>query len=453
MLLQSIFRQVVICLILGLTSCEQLIQTDPPKTLVSSEILLSDPSLLESALLGCYYSLDFEGGFIPYIGLYADELSSSSSSSSIPEFSASSLSANTNTGNYAVWKSLYSVIYQTNVIIEKVASSSTNGDTLLTRFVAEAKFLRALSYFYLVNIWGDVPILTTADVGITSRQPRDPVSAVYSHLIQDLLDAQNELPSIYPTGKKTRATRFAATALLARAYLYTGLWEKAQASASLVIDSGLYTAAGKLPALEKTFDASSIEAIFHIWNAAGYTAVGNMLLPDSPTTVPTYYLSAGLLDAFEKGDLRKLSWVSASVVNGRNYFFPFKYKVKNSGAVSEYSVMLRVSEQYLIRAQARANLNNLTGAIQDLNVVRERSGLTMVSQAAKEPLLDAIAKERRVELFCENAHRFFDLKRSGRIDAVMSPLKATWQSKAALFPIPLEELRLNSALTQNPSYN
>jgi hypothetical protein len=119
-------------------------------------------------------------------------------------------------------------------------------------------------------------------------------------------------------------------------------------------------------------------------------------------------------------------------------------------------MVLRLAEQYLIRAEARAAMNNLTGAKADLDVIRVRAGLPRTTANTKEAILNAIAHERRIELFTEWGHRWFDLKRTGAIDSVMKNIaieKASiWNTNFKLFPIPQTEILLNSRLIQNNGY-
>jgi hypothetical protein len=115
-------------------------------------------------------------------------------------------------------------------------------------------------------------------------------------------------------------------------------------------------------------------------------------------------------------------------------------------------MMLRLAEQYLIRAEARAQLENIPGAQEDLNAIRSRAGLPDTDADDKASLLLAIERERQAELFAEGGHRWLDLKRTNRADAVLGPLKADWQTPDALFPIPDAERQLNPNLTQNDGY-
>jgi hypothetical protein len=163
----------------------------------------------------------------------------------------------------------------------------------------------------------------------------------------------------------------------------------------------------------------------------------------------------------EPADLRK-SWIRTVTVGGKQYNSPYKYKLNTGTPREEYNMVLRLAEQYCIRAEARARLNQLTEAVSDLNTIRKRAGLPDLNTISTQAqVLAAVEQERRMELFAEWGHRWFDLKRwpartldgKKRIDEIMYALRpATWKTTAALWPIPDDERIQNHALTQNPGY-
>jgi hypothetical protein len=162
------------------------------------------------------------------------------------------------------------------------------------------------------------------------------------------------------------------------------------------------------------------------------------------------------LQAFEPGDLRRSEWVDSIIVGSNTYYYPFKYKIKSGSTLTEYSMVLRLGEQWLIRAEARAQQGDSAGARSDLDMIRSRAGLAPTTATTRSDLLTAILHERQVELFTEWGHRWFDLKRTGNVDAVMqvvTQLKGgNWDTNSQLFPIPRSEITVNQNLTQNPSY-
>jgi len=193
---------------------------------------------------------------------------------------------------------------------------------------------------------------------------------------------------------------------------------------------------------------------------------GQTFVPDN-SGLPVYELSPFLQSDFEPDDLRNVNWVTTVNYDGAPHRIPYKYKIgKKLDNVPqeqlEATVMLRLAEQYLIRAEARAQLGVLNGANSaesDLNIIRNRAGLGNTTAIGQTAMLDAIFKERRIEFFVESGHRWMDMKRTGRINAIMSvvtPIKGgTWNSDKALMPIPASEILRNPTLHghQNPGYS
>jgi hypothetical protein len=170
-------------------------------------------------------------------------------------------------------------------------------------------------------------------------------------------------------------------------------------------------------------------------------------------------MSPFLYNAFEPNDRRFSEWVGVDSSTGTSYFFPYKYKQAITGnPVTEYTMVFRLAEQVLIRAEAEAELNDLADAALDLNAIRNRAGLPNTTAANQAQLLAAILQERKIELFTEWGHRWLDLKRTGNIDQVMGSGGVTaakggsWNSDWALFPIPLAELQRDPNLSQNSGY-
>jgi hypothetical protein len=163
------------------------------------------------------------------------------------------------------------------------------------------------------------------------------------------------------------------------------------------------------------------------------------------------------MSSFEMGDARKENWVLSGVKEGHLWSHPLKYKSTYKDSIqTEYYMVLRLAEQYLIRAEARAQQNKLTGingAAGDIDSIRLRAGLPGINTAAtKDEMLNAIAKERRMELFVEWGHRWLDLKRTGKAKEVLSLVKTNWQDNDTIYPIPYKELQLNPRLKQNSGY-
>jgi hypothetical protein len=342
------------------------------------------------------------------------------------------------------------VIAQANACLEGLAATSALSATNNAQFKGEAEFLRAYGNFYLVNLFGDIPLINTTEWTKTNSVTRSSTDAVYAQIISDLTDAQASLPASYASGQVIRATKWAAAALLARVQLYRQQWASAEQQATSIIDgSGL-----SLTGLNNVFLIGSTEAIFQL-QPPPYHSNPNETLVFVNFGTPNYLLTTQQLNAFETGDQRKTAWVDSLSYNGQTLYYPYKYKSNTYNPPStEYYMVLRLAEQYLIRAEARAKQDNISGAVADLNLIRERAGLTDLSTTIDQATcLLAVEQERRVELFAEWGHRWFDLKRTNRAAAVLPAVKPKWTANAEMYPIPVSEIILNPHLTQNPGYN
>jgi starch-binding outer membrane protein, SusD/RagB family len=455
-----------------LPSCKKFVEIDPPANSITTSQVFSDSADASSALLGIYTNLSNtntntsfgNGKMTELCGLYADELVKFTTDGSFEYYinALTPLSYNLD----QIWNSPYSHVYRVNACLEGLnASELTLG--VKNQFTGEAKFLRALCYFYLVNLFGDVPYITSINWQQTAIAPRTSQNEIYQNIISDLKDAQNLLRSDFSisNNERVRANKWAAAALLSRAYLYTGEWSAADLTASSIISDGGF---GLSSEPGEVYFTNSSEAILQ-WHLNvdvfpnNLTAEGIAMIP-FPGGSPNFYLSNYLLNDFESGDKRKAAWVDSIVYEGNVYYYPYKYKSGpaqyNPGApATEYYTVLRLAEQYLIRAEARAQLNDLSGAISDVNIIRTRAGLPALPDSMNQlQVLSAIQHERRIELFAEWGHRWFDLKRTSTADeqmAVVTPTKTggqPWQPFRKLFPIPLTELNSNPFLTQNPNY-
>jgi len=239
---------------------------------------------------------------------------------------------------------------------------------------------------------------------------------------------------------------------LARVYLYKEEWALAEEEATLVINNGaLYHMEEDL---DKVFlkEAPSIIWQLHPGISGLNTHYASTFIFSSGPP-PIAAISSNLLNAFEVGDQRKVHWIGNVSAGSQTWYYPYKYKKNtNTGTTQEYAIVLRLEEQYLIRAEARAHQGNLIGAKEDMNTIRNRAGLAPTTANTSENLLLAILLERRVELFTELGQRWFDLKRSGQAQAVLGVLKLGWKSTDKWLPLPETELVLNKNLYQNPGY-
>jgi len=496
-------------MITSLSACKKFIQVGAPQTQTPASVVFSDPGLATGAMLNIYGQMMSAQSFCSlyttlYCGQSADELINYSTGTSAVYYTNTLTASN----NDDFWSKAYNYIYQANAVITGLEGSPNLTAQLHQQLTGEALFVRAFCHFYLVNLFGAVPYIDTTNYRVSNTAARMPAAQVYQNIIADLKQAQSLLTNNFPdqnnnpSTQRVRPNKGAATALLARVYLYTGGWSDAEQAADSVIASSNYTL---LPtaSMNAVFLMNSKEAIWQL-QPSSPTVTNTYDAPAFIMTAPpsslgvTVSLSNQLWNAFETGDQRKVSWVGTytSLPGGQAYHYAYKYKVggtsgSGGGSIgggggisigggggatggstgigssgigssapptSEYYMVLRLAEQYLIRAEARAEQGNLQDAAADLNTIRTRAGLPNTTASTQSDLLAAILHERQVELFCEWGHRWLDLKRMGLTGTVLAPVKTqesiTWVGTDTLYPIPLRQLQYDPAMAnaQNPGY-
>ncbi len=449
-------QQIVISLLLVSNfSCKKWIELEPSPVQIENEIVFADDQSATAASIGLYSQMTqgsliiTNGGLSVYASLSADEIYNTASNTITDPFLNNNLLATNATVNANFWRSTYMNLYQTNSIIEGLTRSQTLTPSIKNQLLGEMKFVRAFYYFYLVNLFGDVPLVLTTYYKINATMPRTSTAVVYEQIISDLLEAKELMSVTYPSANRLRPNKYAAAALLARVYLFCQNWIHAEEQATNVINAGLYQLS---PDPNNTFLSGSTEIIWQIAKENNNTAEGVAFIPTSTTVKPTYAITNQLLNAFETNDTRKAKWMKANLISAQVYNYPFKYKTRTATPLTENLVALRMAEQYLIRAEARAQQNNIDSAREDINRIRNRAGLPVVIASTPTAILTAIFKERQTELFCEWGHRWIDLKRTGMANIILAAAKPGWQSFAALYPIPADEIDLNPFLLQNPGY-
>ena len=468
---------------LGITcGCKKFVEINPPATEITGATVYSNNVSAAAAMTGIYDVMEgspynLSDGFSSIslsVGLEADELTNYSSTNlNNQQFYANALtSSSSGSSNYYFWTELYQDIYYANAVLEGLNNSAAVTDSIKNQLIGEAEFMRAFLHFYATNLYGDVPLVTTTNYQENNALSRTPQAQVYQQIIADLTDAQGKLPGNFvnyqglASTQRIRPNQGAATAMLARVYLYLGKYDSAAMEASALINNvALYS----LDTLNGVFLANSTEAIWQLepvqpgvntWDAEAFVLTSN-----PGTTQGNVALSPNLENSFEPNDQRFNDWVGIFVDPSSNdtFYFPNKYKVYlQNEPVTEYNMVLRLGEQYLIRAEAEANGagNGISAAIADLNVIRLRAGLPAYSGGTDQTsVVAAILHERQVELFTEWGHRWFDLRRTKNLNTVMgSPGNVcaekggVWNPDWALMPLPLSEILTNKNLSQNSGY-
>jgi starch-binding outer membrane protein, SusD/RagB family len=444
-------------LLMAGNACKKFVEVSDPAGQPATSAVFANDANATAAMDGVYSLMmgssdEFGDGAVTlFAGLSADEIYNTSPNPPIDQFTQNVLNSNNPLLQNNCWGDAYSTLYQVNAILEGLGASTGVSAAVKNQLTGEACCVRAYFYWYLSGLFGGVPLETNTNYLTNAVLPRMSLTQVDSQMVGDLNNAQNLMPAAYVTEGPLRPNKWTAAALLARVYLYQGNWSGALTESSMVINSGMYSLE---PDPNKVFLAYSPEAIWQMTPVVPglNTFEGNTFIPADSGLVPAYALDSGLLAAFEPGDTRKADWTGLVTLNGQFYYYPYKYKVQNGNTNTENYMMLRLAEQYLIRSEARAQTGDIPGAQADLDSVRHRAGLPPTLASNSTALLTAILQERRVELFAEWGHRWFDLKRTGEAAQVLGPQKPAWAATDTLYPIPLSQLQLNTFLTQNPGY-
>lgn len=380
-----------------------------------------------------------------------------------------------------MWEHWYKTIGRANYAIAYTEQASGEN---AERMIAEAKFLRAFTYFYLVRAFGPVTIqgevsfvdgeaVVDPEADLSSRSP---VEEVYAYIEQDLRDAIEVLPekSGYASQDLGRATKGAARALLAKVHLYQEEYQEALDYANEVINSGEYGLEPDYAEIWREYTENGVESIFEIQARGEPIAHGVQQYSETQGArgsggwgwgfnVP----SDDLVAAYEAaGDEVRMNatiifagetlWdgreVSPSVENPR--YNEKAYSSANAGAADgdKNIRVLRLAEVYLIRAEAANELGMTQVAEESLNMVRERVGLDPITGLSQADMRQQIWDERRLELAFEH-DRWFDLVRTGQASQVMTALgKAFEEGKHERFPIPENQLIQTPEMEQNPGW-
>jgi hypothetical protein len=385
------------------------------------------------------------------------------------------------------WQQLYFGINRANIAIDNIAAipvTQFSNPQLQARLINEGKFIRALLYFNLVRLWGDVPLIlhnpTSVDVS-TLQIPRTPRDSVYAQIISDLNDASN-LPAAYTGADIGRATSGAAHTLLAKVYVTLKQWPAAQTQLQDVFNGGY--GYSLFPNFKDVFQKTTKNGVEHIFSVQYATNGGEVnttqYLSQSfnsfntgtyPIDIPSDSSIAAL---FDSADTRKAVTFYTSQFNAANgqtvifhnpytpylnKFVDYSLSPLNNQTISgiNYTV-LRYAEVLLLNAEV---LNELNGgptaeAYNAINQVRTRAHIPNLTAGLNQTdFRDSVFLERRKE-FIQEGQRWFDLVRQGGavlVDALHKfPAKQAATLKDSLYPLPLTEIQLDPLLTQNPGW-
>jgi hypothetical protein len=433
---------------LVLVSCKKFLDVQPVDSVSDGQTIV-DKTSAETATRGLYRALSADGYYgvtFQAIGyLSGDNVQWTGSQSIVQQFISHNVRAD-NANIASAWSAIYATINRANHIIAKVPNVT---DPLLTeslrnQLTGEAYFVRALAYFDLVRTWGGVQLVLTPTSSATDKNgiKRSSAAETYAQVLSDLNAAEPLLPE---TTNRYRATKKTVWALRARYHLYQSEWALAESyAAKLIGDATNYNLVIPYSAFFANNVVATPESIFELSYSSTYTN-GHRNQWQPPANNGTRQWAPG--DAF-------LTLVKDTAIGGNRSALVAKTSqglwygnMYYHSPATDPAYVLRIAEQYLIRAEARAQQNKLTDALADLNAVRSRAGLAASTAATRDEILLAIENERRIE-FAFEPHRWFDLVRTNRAAAVLG---VTDKNKYVL-PIPAAEVLIDGSLDQNVSY-
>lgn len=476
-------RNILILLLVltGMSSCNDFLELVPEHQ-ISNNVFYKSQNDFDRALIGAYSSIRglYSGSAILYAAeLRTDNAEINWSSPSVDEmqFEQNALTS-TNSVVRGIWNTCFTTISRCNTILDRIEAVDFDA-TAKNKIIGEAKFLRAFSYFYLVQLFGEVPINEQVFANPGEIQAADltrkPVEQVYELILADLTSAETLLPATL-NADKTHASIGTVKSLIGKVHLTRKNYAAAEAKLKEVIDLTQYSLHENYAALFSEGNNNTKESLFEIQYIRGrslgnnYSAVftpaitSMAIFPNNLQGSGRITPSLSIFNAYEAADKRKATSVNDSVrlINGSKSparyalkFVDFKVVETSDGAVA-FTVM-RYADVLMMYAEALNEQSKTADALPFLNMIRTRVGLPALAGLTQAQFRTAMEKERRVEFMFEG-QRWFDLVRTGRAREVLNAYYTGKNQNFSvaetelLFPIPLAEIELNSKLTQNAGY-
>lgn len=510
---RTFFKTSILILVIFFTSCNDFLEVEPYGQ-ISSENYLNTEEEVYTALIGVYDLMQYNYSSGAWTSVYfiknlpADDCNAAGGSSTdqseyqyLDDFAIGA----DNSKLESIWTNFYKTINFSNTIINNVAAKEEATASMLAS-AAEAKALRAMAYFDLVVLFGDVPFYTeNATTSDEYHKPRTPIATIYAQIESDLTDAIAVLPlkSQLSDGDKFRFSKGTAQGLLGKVYLYQEKYQESADVLASVIASGEYDLEPNFDDVWASTNEFGIESMFEIsyidnsydwgnfpWGGGNESNIEAQLQGPRDAVfdlsnctldvrngwgfnLPTkeigdLFIAEGETVRYEGTLVSQADFEAAGGVivdeNGHDYegYMRLKYVTKDSEtdltAVGElnYTInwrILRYADVLLMAAEAYNQLGQDAAAIAELQKVRNRAGFTEPVTESGNALFEKIVTERQIELAFEG-QRYWDLVRWGRAADELSDIGFV-ANKHELFPIPLNEIIANNAIDyddQNPGY-
>ena len=490
--MKKIYNIILIISVLGtFQSCKKL--TENPDSVIVTSQFYKTASDATSAVSAVYSTLNSDpAGDFPLYGRQLNLLVENGSDNQVyspsntnPDVRALGTATyiSSNSRVQKVWQQLFYGINRANIAIDNIPGIAID-TALRSRLVRESKFIRALLYFNLVRLYGDVPLILHNPSSIQLNSllvKRTPTDSVYTQIIADLNDATN-LPKSYSGADIGRATSGAAHALLAKVYVTRQDWNNALTQVNAVINGGY--GYSLFPNFVQAFQKSTKNGTEHIFSVQFETNLGavnsTQYLSSSFTSFNTGTFpidipaDSSVYKLYSANDTRRAVTFYSSVYNAAtgktvvfsNAYTPYLNKfvdyslnpLSTQGQSGINYPVIRYSEILLLYAEIQNELNGTptSDAYDAINQVRTRANVANLTAGLNQSdFRDSVFLERRKE-FIQEGQRWFDLTRRGGtylVDALHKlPEKSAASAKNNLFPIPLVEIQTNPKLTQNPGY-
>ncbi len=444
--------------VLLVASCENMIEVDNPTNQLGTPQVFEDTQTANAALTGLYASLRDRSvitggsyiGIAPLLASYADDLDCYYYDQNGVVDISRNLQQETNLTIESIWETTYQQIYYANAIIYGIQHSKTLTNEDKNRLQGEAILLRSLLYYYLQELFGDIPYTAGTDYEYNRNLPKTTNEELLSQLVTDLKEAITYLSDDYRNPERIYPNHKVAELLLARIYLIQKEWTLAEQTASDILQSPLYEFQNDI---QEVFHKSGSHILWQLKPKNNGDATSEATFYYFTDAAPnSYALTEDLVNTFPDDDLRKQFWMTPVSFNDDSWYRPDKYKNLVGTNTNEYSVVFRLAEVYFIMAEALAKQNRYDEALPYLNATRERAGLTALTSLSDDDFIAELLAEKRREFFTEFGHRFFDLKRLGQLNKLLDT-KPNWEDYKGVWPLPQSELLLNVNLyPQNPGY-
>jgi len=444
-------------LILHLTvSCEKLLDVDIPENQIPRNDVFETVQTANAALAELYAGLwnnsplagDQTGKFL---GSYTDDLTyygSNSTTGLWDIYQNQQIDNNPTISTY--WASSYKLIYVANSILEGAEKSVALPENERQRIRGEALLVRSILYYYLQQIFGDIPIVTSTNYQINQSLPKTQSTEILVHLENDVKSSISLLSDNYRSTERIIPNRKVAQLMLAKIYLLQKRWIEAENLLQDITQNTLYQFENDIT---KVFLKSGSHILWQLKPKNSGDATKEISTYYFTNAAPTgYALSQNLLNIFTIEDKRKSQWIAAVTVGANTWYRADKYKNRTNN-INEYSIVFRLEEVYLLLAEALTQQDKLSEAVPFVNQTRLRSNLAPLTLPLnKQSLLNEILLENRKEFFTEMGHRFLDLKRNDRLSDLLTA-KPNWKNYHQVWPLPQKELLLNPNMNpQNTGY-